>query len=120
MIAALARAGLSFNRPDWLTLAQNAYEFVMTHMHEKSDGLSRLTHAWRDGVRSAQDTAEDYANMADAALALYAATNHASYLQQAEDFCATLKIILVRPVWWILYDRCRRGSCFSSATPCTR
>ncbi len=91
MIAALARASLSFNQPDWLTLAQNAYEFIMTHMHEKSDGLSRLTHAWRDGVRSAQDTAEDYANMADAALALYAATNHASYLQQAEDFCATLK-----------------------------
>ena len=91
MIAALARASLGFNRPDWLILAQNAYDFIMTHMHEKKDGLSRLTHAWRDSMRSAQDTAEDYANMADAALALYAATNKADYLQHAENFCATLK-----------------------------
>ncbi len=86
MIAALARASLIFGQPEWLKLAQQAFEFVATRMSE--DG--RLRHAWRAGVAKAPATASDYANMIWGALRLHEATGEQRYYEQARAWTETL------------------------------
>jgi len=79
MIAALARAAQSFERPDWLDAAAAAFTFVRESM--VVDG--RLRHSWRAGRADHPATLDDHAAMALAALALYQATAEAGYLTQA-------------------------------------
>ena len=79
MIAALARASVVFERPEWLALAKRAFDFVATRMSENG----RLLHAYRDGKAKAPATASDYANMIWAALRLNEATNERRYFEQA-------------------------------------
>jgi uncharacterized protein len=79
MIAALARASVVFERPEWLELAKRAFDFVVTRMTENG----RLLHAYRDGKAKAPATASDYANMIWAALRLNEATNEQRYFDQA-------------------------------------
>jgi uncharacterized protein YyaL (SSP411 family) len=87
MIAALADAAQSFERPDWLTLAADAFDFITTAMMD-ADG--RLSHSWRAGRRNHPAIADDYANLSRAALALFEATGEARYLDQAERWTAVL------------------------------
>ena len=87
MIAALANAARAFGRPHWLDLASNAFAFVQKHM-TGPDG--RLRHAWRQGTLKHRATLDDYANMIRAGLALHEATGETSFLQQAEDWTATV------------------------------
>jgi uncharacterized protein len=79
-IAALALAGSGLGRPDWITMAANAFRFVAGTM---SDG-GRLAHSWREGKSVYPGLATDYAAMIKAALALHAATLDASWLAKAE------------------------------------
>jgi uncharacterized protein YyaL (SSP411 family) len=79
MIAALARASVVFERPEWLELAKRAFDFVVTRMSEGG----RLKHAYREGKAKAPATASDYANMIWGALRLNEATNEQSYFDQA-------------------------------------
>ncbi len=79
MIAALARAAVVFERPEWLQLAKRAFDFVATRMSANG----RLLHAYRDGRAKAPATASDYANMIWAALRLHEATNERRYFEQA-------------------------------------
>ena len=79
MIAALAHAAMVFKRPEWLQLAQRAFDFVVTRM--TVDG--RLVHSFRDGRSKAPATASDYANMIWAALRLHEATIEQRYFDQA-------------------------------------
>ena len=86
MIAALARASLIFDRPQWLELAERAFNFVVTRMTEEG----RLRHAWRAGVAKAPATASDYANMTWAALRLHEATGEQRYYEQARTWTEML------------------------------
>ena len=88
MIAALADAGLAFDRADWLELAARAFAFVRDEMTGE-DG--RLLHSWREGQARHPASIDDYANMCRAALALYEATGDAAYLEQARRWveCST-------------------------------
>jgi uncharacterized protein YyaL (SSP411 family) len=79
MIAALARASVVFERPEWLDLAKRAFDFVVTRMSKNG----RLLHAYRAGQAKAPATASDYANMIWAALRLNEATNEQRYFDQA-------------------------------------
>lgn len=79
-IAALCRAAFVFGRPDWLARAEQAYGFVRAEM-TAPDG--RLQHAWRLGRITAAGLLDDQASMARAALALFEATGHPSYLEDA-------------------------------------
>jgi hypothetical protein len=83
-IAALAFAGATFARPDWLDLARGAYDFVTTTM--TVDG--RLAHAWRAHKAVFPGLATDYAAMIEAAIALHSATFDDRFLQQAEALAA--------------------------------
>jgi uncharacterized protein YyaL (SSP411 family) len=87
MIAALAFAGASLARPDWIALARNAFGFVATTMSEGD----RLAHSWREGKRVFPGLATDYAAMIKAALALHAATLDPAWIGKAETLAATLR-----------------------------
>lgn len=80
MIAALVRASAVFARPDWLALAEEAFDAVIA-THATADG--RLHHAWRAGRPSAPGLLDDHAAMARAALALHEATGNPARLTQA-------------------------------------
>ncbi|SDH60525.1 thioredoxin domain-containing protein [Roseospirillum parvum] len=81
MIAALTRAGLIFERPEWIALATRAFDGVV-QLCGRPD--NRLAHSYRAGRASATATLDDYANMARAALMLHQATGEARYLNAAE------------------------------------
>ena len=84
MITALARAGVAFDRPDWVALAGSAFDAVCRDLIV--DG--RLQHAWRAGQCTATGMLDDYAGMARAALALYEATGDGDALAAAKAWVA--------------------------------
>jgi uncharacterized protein YyaL (SSP411 family) len=86
MIAALARAAPVFEEPDWLKAAEGALRFVVDQMTENG----RLKHSWRRGRRNHPATLDDYANLCDAALALYEATGEGDLLAQAKTWVQVL------------------------------
>jgi len=87
MIAALAEAGLAFDRADWIALATRAFAFIREKMTGE-DG--RLRHSWREGRARHPASVDDYANLSRAALALHEATNDPAYLDQAKAWVAVL------------------------------
>jgi uncharacterized protein len=87
MIAAMANAGLVFERPAWIALARGAFGFVGRHMAEPDQ---RLLHSWRGGRTRHPASVDDYANLCRAALALHEATGEDDLLIQARDWLATL------------------------------
>jgi uncharacterized protein YyaL (SSP411 family) len=86
MIAALAEAADVFAHADWLEAAEHAFNFVSTRMN--TDG--RLFHAYRAGEAKAPATANDYANMIKAALALANVTGEHDYVDLAREWVYVL------------------------------
>jgi uncharacterized protein len=80
MIAALVRAALMLERPDWIDLARRAYRFVRETMSR--DG--RLGHSWRAGALIFPGFALDHAAMIRAALALHETTGERAFLDDAQ------------------------------------
>ena len=87
MIAALAQAGLSFERTEWIALAARAFAFIAERM-TGPDG--RLRHSWCAGAARHPASVDDYANLCRAALALHEATSSGAYLVQARQWVAVL------------------------------
>lgn len=88
MIAALARAGARCQRPDWMMAARPAYDGVLSLLSEGN----MLMHAARAGQRRQRGMLDDYAFMADAALALFEATGDFSLIDQARGWTDLLQI----------------------------
>jgi uncharacterized protein YyaL (SSP411 family) len=86
LIAALAEAATSLDRPDWIEAARAAYRFV----RESADAAGRLPHSILGERRLFPAMSSDYAAMANAGIALYAATIESSYLDDAVRDLATL------------------------------
>jgi uncharacterized protein YyaL (SSP411 family) len=86
MIAALSRAAVVFDRPDWQEAAKRAFLCVEDRMSR--DG--RLLHSYRAGQAKAPATASDYANMIWAAIRLYEATGDQYYLTAIERWLEIL------------------------------
>ena len=87
MIAALAQAGLVFERADWLALAERAFAFIETAMAAPH---GRVFHSWRGGEARHPTSVDDYANLCRAALALYEVTQDRCYLARAQGWIAVL------------------------------
>ncbi len=87
MIGALARAGVVFEKPEWIALADTAFDFVSKQM---SRDQNRLWHSARGGRCTAPATASDYANMIFAAIRLLQVKGDARYLDQAIAWSRTL------------------------------
>ncbi|MBL8907473.1 MAG: thioredoxin domain-containing protein, partial [Rhizobiales bacterium] len=90
-ISALADAARLFERPDWLDAAKCAFARIIELLWT---GQS-LHHSWRQGMAKHHATADGYANLIAAALALHAADNDPDYLAWAER----LEAALVRHHW---------------------
>jgi len=86
MIANLAKASAVFGEPTWLTLAKKAFAFV----EEKMTDGDRIAHSWREGQRLDLGFIDDYAAMADAALALLQHTGESLYQDRAIAWVAHL------------------------------
>jgi uncharacterized protein YyaL (SSP411 family) len=87
MIAAMANAGIVFERPAWIEIARDAFEFIRRGMTEPD---RRLRHSWRGGRSAHPASVDDYANLCRAALALFEATGTGDFLTQARDWAALL------------------------------
>jgi hypothetical protein len=87
MIAALARAGVALDQPAWVEMAESAFRFVTTNMMDKE---GRLYHTWCEGRAGHAGLLEDYANILDAALALYDIAPDPALLMQAENWAGIL------------------------------
>ena len=87
MIAALAFAGFTLDRRDFIELSENAYRFVTESMTKEK----RLGHSWRDGKLVLPGLLTDYAAMSNAAISLYEATANTAYLTNAEEWIATAR-----------------------------
>ncbi len=83
-ISALAEAGVTFNRQEWIDAALGAYDFVRNNMSAEDV----LYHAYRQGQCTPIALLDDYANMARAAISLYQISGESGYLQQARDWVA--------------------------------
>ena len=82
-VSALCRAGAVFERPEWVTRAGEAFDFVCTVM-AGPDG--RVQHAFRQGKVTAVGLLDDQASLARAALSLYEATGEPARLDQAVTY----------------------------------
>jgi uncharacterized protein YyaL (SSP411 family) len=83
-IAALANAGAIFERPEWIAMAESAFNFVLAHMTEGG----RLGHSWCAGRLRHAAVLDDYANLSRGALILFEVTHNPAYLVQAEAWVA--------------------------------
>ena len=86
MIYGLVQAADALNRVDWQAAAVKAFWFVADTMGSGDT----LAHSWRAGKTGTHGLAEDYANMARAALALYELTGHRPYFEKAVAWVETL------------------------------
>jgi len=80
MILALARAGVTLNRPQWLKDARQAFDFISQNMVHNG----RLARTWTKGQARHTAVLDDLAHMSGAALYLYQATGEETYLAQCE------------------------------------
>jgi uncharacterized protein len=85
-IAALAKAGDAFDKPEWIEAAEKALNFVSTRMILDR----RLLHSYRAGQAKAPATATDYANMIRCALALASVTGKSEYVDRAREWTDVL------------------------------
>jgi len=89
-IAALSRAAIVFEEPEWLSLAEQSFGAIIGKLSTREHG--RLFHNYRKGVAKTPAVASDYANMIWAALRLYEATLSEGYLSQARQWADVLDL----------------------------
>ncbi len=87
MIRALARAGLVFEREDYVEAAARAAEFILAELR-REDG--RLYRTWRQGEARNPAVADDYGLLIDAIVELYEATFEPAWLERARELSAIL------------------------------
>ena len=87
-ITALVKAGLTFDRPSWISAAVSAFAFITRYLNRDHN---RLWHSWRKGIAAHPAILDDYAAMMRGALALYMATGNADYLATAETWAGTVE-----------------------------
>ena len=101
-VSALAIVGLCCDEPGWIDLAKSSFDATIKHL--MIDGV--MFHSYRDGKTHNHSTAEDYANLTAAALALYQATADRAYIGTAEELASGM----IRHHW----DNDTAGFYFSS------
>ena len=100
MIGALAKAGLVFDRPDWIGAAEQAADFIETNLRGE-DG--RLLARWRDGDAAFDAKLEDCAFYAWGLISLYETTFRTEHLARAAALGDRLLEVFFDP---------ERGGCF--------
>jgi uncharacterized protein YyaL (SSP411 family) len=91
MIAALAYASATLEQPEWLTMAQKSFDFIVSKMEQNG----KLCHSWCKGKLQPIGFLNDYAAMVKAALALFQVTGQMVYLAHVERW-----MVLTREDFW--------------------
>ncbi|MCU0575292.1 MAG: thioredoxin domain-containing protein [Desulfobacterota bacterium] len=91
MIAALAKAGAAFDRPDFTAAAEQAAGFILENMVAGG----RLRHVFMHGQARGEAGLDDYAFLSWGFIELYEATFEQRYLDQA----ANLTSVLLEHFW---------------------
>lgn len=86
MMTTFVKAATTLNKENYLVVAKKAAEFVWS---KNVDEGARLHRIYLNGTVSIAGQLEDYANFAEALIALFDATNEVLYLQQAEQLMMT-------------------------------
>lgn len=76
MIHAMSRAGRSFNKPEWIGVAEKAYAFIKDRMQESTT----FFHRYRNGKASIPAMADDHAHLMHALFELYTSTGKEHYM----------------------------------------
>ncbi|HEY0267485.1 MAG TPA: thioredoxin domain-containing protein [Rhizomicrobium sp.] len=84
-IAAIARAGIAFERPDWVQAAIAAFDHVVKTLGH-GDRLAHIS----GGTSVGNGFADDYADLARAALQLWEVTGEARFLDKAKAWTDVL------------------------------
>ncbi|RKE20892.1 thioredoxin domain-containing protein [Streptomyces sp. TLI_171] len=101
-IAALAEAGALLERPDLIEAAERAADLLVA-VHFTPEG--RLLRTSRDGLAGSNaGVLEDYADVAEGFLALYAVGGEASWLQLAGELLDLVLLHFTDPASGALYD----------------
>jgi uncharacterized protein len=87
MIAALAKGGQAFDKPEYAEAACHAAEFILGNMR-KADG--RLWHRYRDGQAGVEANLDDYAFLVWGLIELYEAIFDAGYLEIALELTSDM------------------------------
>ena len=82
MIAALSRAGIVFEHPDWVQAAIAAFDSIVKNLGGAGNTLSH--------VAGSRGVADDYADMSRAALQLFEVTGDERFLEQAKAWTGVL------------------------------
>ncbi|MBA1143522.1 thioredoxin domain-containing protein [Mesorhizobium neociceri] len=85
MIAALAEAGRSLNRRDWIEAAAKAFAHIAEAGHD-----GRLPHSMLGAKKLFPALSSDYAAMTNAAIALFEAMGDSTYVDRARQFIEQL------------------------------
>ncbi len=85
MIAALAEAGRSLGRPDWIEAAAKAFAHISSASRD-----NRLPHSMLGASKLFPALSIDYAAMANAAISLFEASGDWNYIDQAKQFIEQL------------------------------
>ena len=85
-ISALARAGMAFEKPEWIRAAVAAFDYIV---RELGDG-DRLIHSLYGNTKGDVGYADDYANMAKAAIQLWEVTGEERFLSAAKNWVRIL------------------------------
>ena len=80
MLAAFAHAAAVLANDDYLEVAKQNAEFILTQLQK--DG--RLLRTWKDGTAKLNGYIEDYANVADGLVELYQVSGEVKYLTEAK------------------------------------
>ncbi|MCP5063323.1 MAG: thioredoxin domain-containing protein [Ignavibacteriae bacterium] len=87
MIAALAKAGKSFDQPKYIVLAEKSVGFIFSKL---VDGDGKLLHRYRDGEAGIKAQIDDYSFIIWGLLELYESTFEISHLEKAIDLTEVL------------------------------
>lgn len=87
LITALVQASFAFDQPNWLELAQTCFDALEKNLYQNQQWL----HGRRNDQLTEHGFLEDYANIIEAAIALYCHTHQESYLQQAQQWTRDLE-----------------------------
>ena len=80
LIAALSKAGRTFNKKEYIEAAERSVNFIYNKMIDEND---MLLHRYRDGEAGINATADDYAFLIYGLIELYESTFNFTYFQKA-------------------------------------
>ena len=101
MVRAFAEAGTVLQRPEYVEAARKAATFLLKDL---LDGEDRVLRSYRAGKAKGKGYLEDYAQLADACLAVYEATFDVAWLRRARDLAVRMADLFWDEKDGVFYD----------------